>query len=100
MTKRGLKKLLRAYRGAQESNDPRLLSALEHVERDPELAKWFANEQAFDAKVGSYFREVPVPEGLRDAILRGSKIVTLESAPRQFLARAIAASFVVFAGLT
>ena len=48
------KLILQAYRpGGQDANDPRFREALEQARRDPELARWFANEQALDSRIST-----------------------------------------------
>lgn len=67
--------ILQARRaGGQDADDPRMAEALEQARRDPELGRWLEEEQAFDRAVGERVRSVPVPAGLREAIVAGVKV--------------------------
>lgn len=68
--------ILQAYRpGGQDANDPQFAEALEQVHKDPELAKWFAEERAFDEAIGSKLKSIPVPADLKLTILAGQKVI-------------------------
>lgn len=56
---------------------PQFRDALEMLQHDPELAAWFAQEQAIDAKLSESFRTFPVPPALKSQLLAGRKIVPL-----------------------
>lgn len=99
------KLILHAYRpSGEDADDPFFSKALEQARVDPELAKWFAEQRAFDEAMRKALQERIPPAGLRDSILLARKISTL---PRQQLSRpfwqrpgvmALAASiFVLFA---
>jgi hypothetical protein len=61
------KLILQAYRpSGEDASDPFFREALEQVERDPDLKKWFANEVAWDASVRSRVETaVPIPRHLK-----------------------------------
>jgi hypothetical protein len=65
------KLILQAYRpSGEDASDPFFREALEQVERDPELKKWFANEMAWDASVRSRLEtSVPIPRNLKANLL-------------------------------
>jgi hypothetical protein len=71
------KLILQAYRpGGQDANDPRFREALEQARRDPELARWFANEQALDSRISAKFnRSIRPPAHLKSQLLAQRKIV-------------------------
>jgi len=71
------KLILQAYRpGGQDANDPRFREALEQVQHDPELARWFANEQALDSRIsGRFNRSIKPPAHLKSQLLAQRKIV-------------------------
>jgi hypothetical protein len=70
MTKEEAKKILAAYRpGDQDRLDAHFAAALQETERDAELARWFAEERAFDRAVAAHVGSVPVPFGLKTRIL-------------------------------
>jgi hypothetical protein len=48
--------------------------ALAQARNQPDLAAWFAKQQALDAVVAAKFATVEPPVGLRDAILAGVKV--------------------------
>jgi len=69
--------ILRAYRpGGEDAQDDAFAEALAQVRRDPELARWFAQESALDAAIHAQLATVPVPRDLKAAILAGRKVVT------------------------
>jgi len=64
------KAILRVHRpGHHEHNDPELARALEFARQDPELAQWWAKENAFDTSVAEKLSHVPPPADLRERIL-------------------------------
>ena len=50
-------------------SDPQVAEALERLATDPELARWFAEEQAFDRAIAAQLAAVPAPLGLKTRIL-------------------------------
>jgi uncharacterized membrane protein YbaN (DUF454 family) len=70
------KLILQAYRpGGPDASDPLFAEALEHARRDPELQKWFAEEQALDSQIQSKLRPaVAVPRDLKSNLLALRKI--------------------------
>ena len=71
------KLLLQVYRPNRDEGEPQFAEALEWLNRDPELAEWFAEEQAFDHVVREGLKAVPVPSNLKTAILTGEKVLNL-----------------------
>lgn len=66
--------ILSAYRpGGQDAKDGHFADALAQAGHDPELKEWLRKEREFDAAMTRKLSEVPVPEGLREAILAGGK---------------------------
>lgn len=66
--------ILQAYRpGAQDQADPRFAEALQETARNPQLARWFAEEQAFDQAIAAHLETVPAPFGLKTRILAQAK---------------------------
>jgi hypothetical protein len=73
---REAKFILQAYRpGGEDANDPQFAEALEQAKRDPELARWFAEQLAFDAAASRALKEVKVPAQLRETILVGQRVI-------------------------
>lgn len=74
--------ILRAYRpGGRDAADPQFAEALAQARRDPELARWLAEQTALDAAIGAKFQTVPVPADLKASILAGRKVVPLPVTP-------------------
>jgi hypothetical protein len=73
--------ILQAYRPGAEPDDPQTAEALREAARQPELAKWFAEEQAFDRAIAAHLEAVPAPLGLKTRILAHA---AAPSEPRQW----------------
>lgn len=74
--------ILSAYRpGGGDAADKTMADALAQAKSDPALAQWLARSQAHDAAVADKLREVPVPAGLREAILAGARVSGGKLAP-------------------
>ncbi len=68
--------ILRAYRpGGQDADDPQFAEALAHARRDPELARWLAEQAALDTAIGGKLQSLPVPADLKASILAGRKVI-------------------------
>ena len=52
-----------------DSQDPEVAEALVLAERTPELKKWFAEQQAFDAQMAEDVQSIAVPGDLRGKLL-------------------------------
>jgi anti-sigma factor RsiW len=64
------KLILQAYRpGGREAGDPYFAEALGLVQRDAELAAWFAEQQRFDSNISGGLQQVRVPSRLKAEIL-------------------------------
>ena len=72
------KLILQAYRpDGEDADDPSFSEALEQARVDPELAKWFAEQRAFDEAMRKALQTRIPPVGLRDSILLTKKISAL-----------------------
>src|SRR5256885_14129897 len=70
MNKDEIRKILALVRlGGQDADDPLIASAKESAQRDPELARWFEEQQEFDRKFAEAVGEIPVPAGLQTRIM-------------------------------
>lgn len=91
--------ILRAYRpGGQDTDDPQFAEALAHARRDPELARWLAEQTALDRAIGSKLQAIPVPADLKASILAGRKVVPVRVEPwwrRSLHPAAVAAALAV-----
>lgn len=93
--------LLQAYRpGGRDAQDPQFAEALEQVKNDPQLERWFRQQQALDAALGQKIQSVLVPASLKANILAGRKTIrpTAWWTQRPMVA-ALAACFVLFLSL-
>ena len=100
MTRDEAKKILALYRPDVTDDDPRMVEALELVQRDPELAAWFQQQCAVFDAIRSKLKGIPVPQGLRKRIIAehtaGTRVLSLTS--RLLLASA-AAALILLAGI-
>jgi hypothetical protein len=70
------RKILIACRpGTDDLRTEEALAALEQARRDPELQRWWEQQQAFQQRTQESFRGVPAPGYLRERILTQAKIV-------------------------
>jgi hypothetical protein len=68
--------ILSAYRpGGEDAAAPQFAEALEQTRRDPELARWFAEERALDAAIAAKLKAAPAPAHLENTILAGRKVI-------------------------
>ena len=75
MTNEQAKFILSGYRpNGQDTSDPSVVEALKQAKLDPQLADWFAKEQAHAASVAAKLQEIAPPPDLRSAILAGSRV--------------------------
>jgi hypothetical protein len=64
------KEALSLYRpGISDPNDSEFAEALAFVRNEPDLDQWFQEHCAFQKAVRNSFRQVPVPEGLKEQII-------------------------------
>ena len=77
MNNQEAKLILQAYRpGGQDASDPLFADALEQARRDPELQKWFAEEQAFDTHMQARLQKaIEIPVDLKASLLAQRKAV-------------------------
>lgn len=61
--------ILQAYRSGSERDDSQVAEALEEAARNPQLAQWFEEEQAFDRAISAHLEAVSPPFGLKTRIL-------------------------------
>jgi hypothetical protein len=77
MNNQEAKLILQAYRpGGQDASDPFFADALEQSRRDPELQKWFAEENALNMRIQACLETaIPVPSNLKSELLALRKTV-------------------------
>lgn len=92
--------ILHGYRPhGRDAGDPQFAEALRQAQEDPHLASWLAQEQEVDAAIARKVQTCPLPEGLKEAILAGRKIVAATAWWRRREVLAVAASLVFVAVL-
>jgi hypothetical protein len=68
--------ILHAYRpSGEDAHDPQFKDALGLVRDDPELARWFAHEQALDAAIAARIHSVAPPTNLKAQLLSVRKMI-------------------------
>ncbi|MEO7413308.1 MAG: DUF3379 family protein [Opitutaceae bacterium] len=73
--------ILGAYRAnSEDARDPQFQEALALARHDPELGRWFAEQQALDRAFSAKLRSLPLPADLKAQLLLAR--TTLVSTPR------------------
>ena len=68
------KLILQSYRpGGRDAGDPYFAPALALAKQDAELAAWFAEQQAFDARISGALQQLRVPSRLKAEILAAAE---------------------------
>ena len=81
MNREEAKDILSAYRtSGEDASDPQFQEALILAIQDPEMARWFEQEQAWDLQISKKLRELPVSTDLRDQLLAS---LTMSDRPSQ-----------------
>jgi hypothetical protein len=76
MNREEAKFILHAYRpNGEDAHDPQFEPALAFVRNDPELAHWFAGEQALDAAIAERIHSVWPPPDLTTQLLLARKVI-------------------------
>ncbi len=98
LTPEEIRRRLRAARpGGQDDDAPDVAEALALAQRDPELARWLAEERQADARVTEALGTVAVPADLKTAILAQAR-AKAPARPRSFRRFSLPAFF-AFAAL-
>jgi hypothetical protein len=71
------KEILKLYRpGTADADDPSFAGALELCARDAELKRWFEEHCAVYAALRAKFKQIAVPEGLKEQIISERRVQT------------------------
>lgn len=95
------KTILLLYRpGTADTEDPQMAEALALAGREPELARWLADQAAGQAALRARFRQIPVPAGLKEQIVseEAARERVVQRQPRLVVAALVA--IILAAGLT
>jgi len=102
MDRREARSILSLHRADEPVNDERLAQAKELAAKDPELARWWAEDQEIDDAIAAQLAAVSVPADLKGRLMsRAKPLVTPQSRWRRPALLAVAAIVVlaVFFGL-
>jgi hypothetical protein len=100
MTPSEAKRILWFYRpGSADDGDGEFCEALRLCQSDPELGLWLEEHCATYAALQAKFRQVLVPEGLKEQILSERKAHTMPKLRRPGFIAAAFAAFILLAGL-
>jgi hypothetical protein len=73
------KEILMLYRpDTADADDPAFAEALALCERDPELKRWFEDHCAVYKALRARFKQIPIPEALKEQILAERKVHTTQ----------------------
>jgi hypothetical protein len=93
------RQILLLYRpGTADAEEPDVVAAMEVARRDADLARWFAQHQAFQIAMREGFRQMPAPEHLKVALLTRHKIIPLPLWRQRPVWLAAAAAILLVAG--
>lgn len=71
------KAILQVYRsGGQDAASPLFAAALEQANKDPELARWLAEQRSFDGAFVAAVKSIPAPRGLKASLLAEPRITS------------------------
>ncbi|MEW6307131.1 MAG: hypothetical protein AB1705_27010 [Verrucomicrobiota bacterium] len=92
--------ILRCHQtNGKAGEDALIAEALDMMKRDPELARWFAEEQAVDSRLARKFGEFPVPPELKAQLLAARKVVAVSFWRRERAWLMAAAAVVILLGI-
>jgi hypothetical protein len=95
------KEILLRYRpGRDDATDPQVAEALALVSQDPELARWFEQQQRVDEAIRARLRETRVPDDLKRRILAGQKVVRVDFGWRHPVVLAAAAAILLLGAIS
>jgi len=88
--------ILRIYRpGTADAQDPDFAAALALARKDPELDNWLQQQSLVQDALRSKFRQIPIPEGLKEQILSERKVQTSLPLKRKIVLSAVCAACIL-----
>ena len=101
MNREQAKEILLTYRqGSDDTAHPEIAEALQLLDQDPELARWFEAQQRVDETIRTALRLTPVPGDLKERILAEQKTVRFDFGQRRFLLMAAAAVVILLGAIS
>jgi hypothetical protein len=95
------KEILLHYRpGREDATDPQVVEAMALVGHDPELARWFEQQQRADEAIRARLRETRVPDDLKRRILAEQKVVRVDFGWRKPMVLAAAAAILLLGAIS
>jgi hypothetical protein len=92
MNRQQAQEILLLYRpGSADAQDPEFAAALALARRDPELDEWLQQQFLMQDALRSTFRQIPIPEGLKEQILSERGIQTSLPLKRKIVLSAVCA---------
>jgi hypothetical protein len=99
VNKQRAKEILLLYRpGTADAQEPECADALECARQDPDLQRWFEERCAVHEAIRARFKQIAVPEGLKEQILSERRVHTTPMWRRPVVLAA-AAAIVLLLGL-
>src|SRR5436190_735159 len=87
LTNQEAKEALLLYRpGISDARDAEFVEALACARKDPELERWFQEHCAVQGVLRDKFRQIAVPEGLKEQILSERQVQEIAPGKRTALA--------------
>ena len=100
MNSQEAKEILLSYRpGVDDAKNPSIAAALQQLEHDPELLRWFQQLQETDNAIRRQLRETPVPANLKQRILAEQKVARPDFGWRKPAIIAAAAAAIIVLGV-
>ena len=96
MNRQEAQEILLLYRaGTADAQEPEFAAALALAKSDPELGKWLQHQSAVQDALRAKFRQIPIPEGLKEQILSERKVHTSLPLTRKLVLGAVCAACIV-----
>src|SRR2546423_2215340 len=97
MKREEVKDVLEHYRAGDEVTES-IAEALAFLHSNAELAHWYAGKNSFDGRMAEAVAQIPVPAGLKPALLSLPRVVPLVPWWKRPVSLAAAAAVLLFTG--